>query len=173
MHDLYLSLGSSIGDRERHLADAIAHLRSAGIGIERLSSLYETQPVGENAGPGWFLNMAAAGRTDLDGPTLVNLCVSVEEAMGRQRSIPGGPREIDIDVLMLGDEIVSAPGCQIPHPRMPDRRFVLEPLAEIAPGAIHAPSGRTVSDLLARLHDPSRVVKLGPLHLVGACGGCA
>src|SRR5436309_1794150 len=132
-----LSLGSNVGDRETNLSAAIDRLRTTGVSVERLSSLYETEPVGEAAGPRWFLNIAAWGETTLRPEELLARCQAVEREMGRARTLPGGPRTIDIDLLLLGDQVVSAPGCEVPHPRMHLRRFVLEPLAEIAGGERH------------------------------------
>jgi 2-amino-4-hydroxy-6-hydroxymethyldihydropteridine diphosphokinase len=163
MPAFWLSLGSNVGDRVANLSSAIDLLRAAGLSPERISSLYQTEPVGEAAGPGWFLNIAAGGETLLAPEDLLELCQSVERGMGRRRDVPGGPRTIDVDLLMLGNRIVSVPGCEVPHPRMHLRRFVLEPLAEIAGGARHPVLGLTVEELLERLDDPGRVVRIGSL----------
>lgn len=159
----HLSLGSNVGDRERAIAEALARLRSAGLAVDKVSSLWETQPVGEAAGPDWFLNAAASGETGLGPEAILDVCLSVERAMGRERAVPGGPRVIDVDLLMLGDVRVSRPGLEIPHPRMHERRFVLEPLREIEPRAVHPVLGLTVAQLLERVEDPHRVRALGPL----------
>jgi 2-amino-4-hydroxy-6-hydroxymethyldihydropteridine diphosphokinase len=159
----HLSLGSNLGDRERSLEEAEARLREAGLPIDRVSSLWETEPVGEAAGPGWFLNSAASGETDLGPEQILGICRSVEIAMGRERTLPGGPRVIDVDLLMLGDLSVLRPGCVVPHPRMHQRRFVLEPLREIEPHAVHPVLGLTVERLLDHVDDPHRTRPWGPL----------
>jgi 2-amino-4-hydroxy-6-hydroxymethyldihydropteridine diphosphokinase len=159
----HLSLGSNIGDRERSLGEAAGRLREAGLPVDRVSSLWETEPVGEAAGPAWFLNAAVSGDTELDPEQILEICRSVESAMGRERTVAGGPRVIDIDLLMLGEMSVSRPGCVVPHPRMHERRFVLEPLREIAPDAVHPVLGLTVEQLLERVDDPHRTRSRGPL----------
>jgi len=159
----FLSLGSNVGDRAAAIAEALSRLRAAGLAIDRVSSLSETQPVGEAAGPGWFLNAAVSGETALGPEPILEICLSVERAMGRERTVAGGPRVIDVDLLMLGDVRVSLPGCEVPHPRMHERRFVLEPLREIEPAAVHPVLGLTVAELLERVDDPHRVRAFAPL----------
>jgi len=159
----HLSLGSNVGERARAVEEAVDRLRAAGLAIDRVSSLWETEPVGEPAGPDWFLNAAASGETDLGPEQVLGICRRVEGAMGRERTVPGGPRVIDIDLLLLGDAQVALPGCEVPHPRMHQRRFVLEPLREIEPHAVHPVLGLTVERLLERLVDPHRVRSRGPL----------
>ena len=104
MSRFFLSLGSNVGDREAHLARALALLQAEGLRIDRVSSLYETEPVGAAAGPGWFLNLAAAGESGLPPEEILARCARVEEEMGRKRLVPGGPREIDVDLLLVGRE---------------------------------------------------------------------
>jgi len=159
----HLSLGSNIGDRERAIREALTRLRAAGLDVDRVSSAWETQPVGEAAGPGWFLNAAASGETSLGPEAVLGICLAVERAMGRERSIAGGPRLIDVDLLMLGGARSSQPRCEVPHPRMHERRFVLEPLAEIEPDAVHPVLGLTVRELLERVDDPHGARAIGPL----------
>ncbi len=145
----YLSLGSNLGDRAANLRAAIAQLEVAGRLIT-VSSLYETQPVDVPDQP-WFLNCVAAIETDKTPKELLQLALQIEATMGRIRMREKGARNIDIDILLFGDRVVNESGLKIPHPAMHGRRFVLEPLAEIAPGARHSVLGKTVRELLAEL----------------------
>ena len=161
MPEFHLSLGSNVGDRESHLDAAIARLVGSGLDLSRVSSVYETEPVGEAAGPNWFLNLAVSGRTDLPASDLLAICRRVETDMWRERGIAGGPRTIDIDLLLYGEWTVSAEECEVPHPRLHERRFVLEPLAEIAGWSRHPGFDRTIGELLAGLEDTARVIRRG------------
>lgn len=152
----YLSLGSNIGDRARNIAGAIDCLRKRGVGVVRQSSLYETEPV-DFLDQDWFLNSVAEIETELGAEELMRLLLAVERSMGRERRIPKGPRSIDIDVLLYGDDIVRSPELKIPHPRMTERRFVLAPLAEIAPDVRHPVFQKTIAELLALTPDQSEV----------------
>ena len=170
MPEFHLSLGSNIGDRESHLDGAIARLVASGLHLARVSSVYETEPVGAAAGPGWFLNMAVSGRTDLPASDLLAICRRVEGEGGRERTVAGGPRTIDIDLLLYGEWIVSAEECEVPHPRLHERRFVLEPLAEIAAGVRHPGLDMTIGELLAGIEDTARIIRRGELGGSIACG---
>ena len=150
----YLSLGSNVGDRSRNLQDAIAALREAGVNVKRVSSIYETEPVDYLDQP-WFLNIAVEAETALAPATLLQTLHGIETLMGSKKQIAKGPRLIDMDILLFGNEVIDTPDLQIPHPRMHLRRFVLQPLAEIASNARHPQSGLTVSELLARTPDKS------------------
>ncbi len=145
----YLSLGSNVGDREKYLRDAIAHLETAGHVIA-VSSFYETEPV-EFTDQAWFLNCAVAITTTMAPEQLMAAVLAIEQEMGRRRTLQKGPRMIDIDIVLFGDRVVREPGLTVPHPAMHRRRFVLEPLAEIAPEARHPGLQHTVRELLNAL----------------------
>ena len=145
----YLSLGSNLGDRAANLRAAVAQLEVAGHLLAR-SSLYETQPVDVPDQP-WFLNCVAAIETEKTPKELLQVALQVESAMGRLRFRSKGPRNIDIDIVLFGDRVVDEPGLKIPHQAMHQRRFVLEPLVEIAPEARHPQFGKTAQELLAAL----------------------
>jgi len=152
----YLSLGSNLGDRDRYLREAIRRLRSLGR-VPAISSLYETQPVELTAQP-WFLNCALALETEASPAQLMEQLLAIESAMGRQRIQRKGPRIMDLDIVLFADLVVNTPGVTIPHPAMQERRFVLAPLAEIAPSAIHPVLKKTIQELLEEL-PPGQIVK--------------
>jgi 2-amino-4-hydroxy-6-hydroxymethyldihydropteridine diphosphokinase len=154
----YLSLGSNLGDRAANLRAAVAQLDVAGR-LLAVSALYETQPVDVPDQP-WFLNCVAAIETDKTPRELLRLALQVEAAMGRLRMREKGPRKIDIDVVLFGDRVVNEPGLKIPHPAMHQRRFVLEPLVEIAPEVRHPELGKTARELLATLGSGQTVRRL-------------
>lgn len=145
----YLSLGSNLGDRAANLHAAVEQLASAGR-VLAVSSLYETQPVDVPDQP-WFLNCVAAIETDLTPRQLLQNLLQIEASMGRLRMRNKAARNIDIDVVLFGDRMIEEPGLSIPHPAMHQRRFVLEPLLEIAPEARHPIFKKTVRELLADL----------------------
>jgi 2-amino-4-hydroxy-6-hydroxymethyldihydropteridine diphosphokinase len=157
MHPVvFLGLGSNLGDREAAIADALARLAARGVALRARSSSWLTEPVG---GPpqGWFVNAAVAVETALSPEELLAACLEVERDMGRVRTVKDGPRTIDVDVLLYGERCVDRPGLTVPHPRLAERRFVLAPLAEIAPGQRHPVLGLTVAELLARCPDTATV----------------
>jgi len=148
----YLALGSNLGDRLAYLRDAVARLRAAeGVEVLRLSRVYETDPIGITAQPP-FLNMVLeAGIPDsLPARDLLRLVKRIEADLGRQGRECWGPREIDIDVLLIGEERVNDPDFQLPHPRMWERAFVVVPLADLVPEMM-APGGQRVVELAQRL----------------------
>jgi 2-amino-4-hydroxy-6-hydroxymethyldihydropteridine diphosphokinase len=155
---VYLSLGSNLGDREAQLQDALTRLSAAGR-VAAVSSFYETEPV-EFTEQAWFLNCAVALETGQTPQQLMASILLIEEAMGRRRVQKKGPRTIDIDILLFGDTIVDSAEVTIPHPAMHERRFVLEPLAEIAPEARHPVLHRTIVALRDALPDGQVVRKL-------------
>ncbi|MGA2236222.1 MAG: 2-amino-4-hydroxy-6-hydroxymethyldihydropteridine diphosphokinase [Terriglobales bacterium] len=154
----YLSLGSNLGDRAANLRTAVAQLDVAGR-LLAVSALYETQPVEVPDQP-WFLNCVAAIETDKTPRELLKLALQVEAGMGRLRMREKGARKIDIDVVLFGDRVVDEPGLKIPHPAMHQRRFVLEPLVEIAPEVRHPELGKTARELLAALAGGQMVRRL-------------
>ena len=153
---VYLSLGSNIGDRAKNLRTAIAALERVGVRVKKVSSFYETEPV-DYAGQAWFLNCAVEGEADMPALELLHALRAIEERMGSKKEFPKGPRLIDLDILLFGQDSINTPELQVPHPRMLRRRFVLEPLAEIAPSLKHPSWPGTAADLLKTTPDRSEV----------------
>ncbi len=153
---VYLSLGSNLGDRAANLAAAISALPAAAVRVLRQSSLYDTEPVDYLPQP-WFLNCVVEGETQLPPIDLLHALREIERRLGSTKDIPKGPRLLDMDILLYAQESVNTPELQVPHPRMMQRRFVLAPLAEIAPDLRHPAWDATVAELLARTTDGSAV----------------
>ena len=153
---IYLSLCSNLGDRAANLERAIAALPEAGVHVVRQSLLYETEPLDFRAQP-WFLNCVVEGQTLLLPRQLLHALQGIERRLRSRKLIPRGPRIIDLDILLYGTSIVCTPEIEIPHPRMTGRRFVLAPLAELAPGLYHPALGTTIAELLAATPDKSTV----------------
>ncbi|MDF2985335.1 MAG: Bifunctional folate synthesis protein [Eubacterium sp.] len=147
----YIALGSNLGDRASYLKRAVEMLgHKNGITVTALSSFYNTAPVGFEQQPD-FLNAAVAIKTTLPPDELLQTCAYIESDLKRERIIHWGPRTIDLDILLYGDQIINKDELKIPHPRMHERRFVLEPLNELAPQALHPVSGKTVRELYESL----------------------
>jgi 2-amino-4-hydroxy-6-hydroxymethyldihydropteridine diphosphokinase len=149
----YVGLGSNLGDRERTIRRALDELGAEpGIRVVAVSTLIDTEPVGPVEQPR-FLNGVAELETTLEARDLLNLLLDVERRFGRRREgvPPQGPRTLDLDLLVYGEAAIAEPGLELPHPRLHERLFVLEPLAEVAPG-LEVPGKGRVESLLARLH---------------------
>lgn len=160
LHLATVSLGSNVGDRLAYLDGAVRSLlEDARIRLKRLSSLYETEPFGVTE-QRWFFNRVIQVETSLDARALFGILQKIESSFHRVRTQKWGPRTLDLDLLFFDDLVIDDPDLKIPHPGVSNRRFVLEPLCEIAPGLIHPVLGRTMRDLLACLQDPSRVIRL-------------
>jgi len=151
-HIVYIGLGSNLGPREKNITAALAALEATrGVEVVKVSSVYETEPVGGPAEQGLFLNAVAEIHTTLTAPRLLAVCQKIESSLDRKRAVRWGPRTIDLDILLFDDEIHATPELTIPHPLMHERKFVMEPLAEIAPLAAHPLLDLTASDILERL----------------------
>lgn len=147
---VYLSLGSNLGDRERSLEQALDLIAQAGLKILRRSHIYETEPRDVRDQP-WFLNLVVEAETDFFPKQLLARLQQIEHQLGRKRIQPKGPRTIDIDILLYGDSVIETDELVVPHPRLPERRFVLEPLAELAPDLRHPVTRRSIGEILSGL----------------------
>jgi 2-amino-4-hydroxy-6-hydroxymethyldihydropteridine diphosphokinase len=156
---VYLSLGSNLGDREKNLRQAIAALPQTGARAIRVSSFYETEPVDYTDQP-WFLNCVVEAETAHPAIELFHRVRAIESRMGSKKEFAKGPRLLDIDILLYGMESIDVPELQVPHPRMIERRFVLAPLAELAPELRHPSWSATAAELLAQVRDRSEVRKI-------------
>jgi 2-amino-4-hydroxy-6-hydroxymethyldihydropteridine diphosphokinase len=155
----FLSLGSNLGDRRDHLARALAALKKARVKVLRSSSLYRTQPV-DYAHQPWFYNQVVEVSTALAPAALLALIKTVERDLGRRPARRNRPRTIDIDILIAEERVIATRQLIVPHPRMAERNFVLVPLLEIAPAAIHPSLKEKISDLHQVSRDTSVVKKM-------------
>jgi 2-amino-4-hydroxy-6-hydroxymethyldihydropteridine diphosphokinase len=154
---IYLSLGSNIGDREANLRAAVGRLDGADLKVARVSPVYETEPV-DVTNQRWFLNLVAEAETTLFPKMLLSRTARIEHELGRVRTVSKGPRTIDIDILLYGNAVVRTASLEIPHPRMGERRFVLAPLADLAPELRHPVTHQTIRRMLEAA--PAQVVRL-------------
>lgn len=154
-HEVFIALGTNLGDRQLQLAEARRRLAEA-IHIDRVSPIYETDPWGYEDQPD-FLNQVLAGRTDLAPEALLALVKSLEVELGRQPTFRNGPRAIDIDILVYDELAMQGPELTVPHPKLAERAFVLVPLRDIAPDLLVPGEGRTVETLYQELEDTASV----------------
>jgi 2-amino-4-hydroxy-6-hydroxymethyldihydropteridine diphosphokinase len=159
----YVGMGSNLGDRAGNLLHGVRGMMAAGLSVARLSSVYETEPVGVGEEQPAFLNMAAELLAPLPPPAeLLRILLDVERGAGRRRARPLAPRTLDLDLLLYGDERLETDALTLPHPRLHLRRFALAPLAELSPHGRHPALGETFAELLSTTADDSRVVLWTP-----------
>jgi 2-amino-4-hydroxy-6-hydroxymethyldihydropteridine diphosphokinase len=158
---VYIALGSNLGDRAAMLARAEQAMGEAGVRVLRRSSLYKTEPVDAPPQP-WFLNSVVEAETSLLPVQLLHVLAGIERGLGRRRLTPRGPRTLDLDILFYGSSVTNTPELQVPHPGLPNRRFVLAPLAELAPGLRHPVLHKSIAELLANTRDQGKIRRWDP-----------
>ncbi|MBI3858969.1 MAG: 2-amino-4-hydroxy-6-hydroxymethyldihydropteridine diphosphokinase [Thaumarchaeota archaeon] len=163
MVDVFIGLGSNVGDREGNLRKAI-ELLNEKMKLVKVSSMYETEPM-YLKNQAWFVNCVAKLETDLTPKELLVYLEDIERKLGRQKSVRYGPRSIDLDILFYGNEVVEESDLKIPHPRIHERRFVLVPFVEIEPDHVHPIYGKSAATLLANLNSNEHVRKAGTISL--------
>ena len=159
--DAYIALGSNMGDRELNLLRAVAEIgRLPDSKVTGLSSFYETSPVGVSGQPA-FYNAVLRLHTALSPHELLERLLRIEtDVFGRTRTVHWGPRRIDLDLLLHGETIISDDWLEVPHPRMSERRFVLQPLSDIAPELVHPVAGKSIAELLCALRTDETVTRI-------------
>jgi 2-amino-4-hydroxy-6-hydroxymethyldihydropteridine diphosphokinase len=150
MSIVYIGIGSNLGNRQENCLKAIELLKGSGLRVNKQSSMYETEPWGIEGQPE-FINMAVEAETELRPLDLLSLLKKIEAEMGREKTVKWGPRLIDLDILLYANEIINGDSLEIPHPLMHERAFVLEPLSEIAPDALHPVLSKKISELLQNI----------------------
>jgi 2-amino-4-hydroxy-6-hydroxymethyldihydropteridine diphosphokinase len=152
-HIAYIGIGANVGDREGNIRAAIDRLReSSNVEVTRVSKLLDNPAAGGPAGSPSFLNGAVEVSTSLSARALLDRLFEIEKSLGRERRLKWGPRTIDLDLLLFGDEIIAEPGITVPHALLHERTFVLQPMNEIAPDVIHPALRKSMRDLLAQLN---------------------
>ena len=159
MNSVFLLLGGNLGNRQQYLQEAIALINSNIAPVVEISSIYETQSWGKTDDPD-YLNQVVTLKTEIPAPELLHKILDIELVLGRKREEKWGPRTIDIDILFYGDEIIDTEELKVPHPELHNRRFTLEPLAEIAPHLIHPVLKKTILAMKNELEDSLIVKKL-------------
>jgi 2-amino-4-hydroxy-6-hydroxymethyldihydropteridine diphosphokinase len=157
MVESLIALGSNVGDREGNLRHAIGAIGGFAK-VTGISSVYETEPM-YLEDQGWFLNCVMSVETELTPRALLDALQAIEAGMGRERVVKYGPRVVDLDILFYDGEVVSEPGLEIPHPKIPERQFVLAPLEELRPGFVHPVIGKTMSEIGHALKTDKKVVR--------------
>lgn len=167
-HEAFVALGANVGDPPEQLAQAARMLTAhEQVVLKDASSLWRTSPIGPVADQPDFVNAVIRLVTLLSPQALLAFCHSIEEALGRDRSgeVAGGPRLIDLDLVAYGDVVLEEEGLTLPHPRLAERAFVLEPLQEIDPHFLHPATGLSVDEMLSALPAGQRVERMGPLEV--------